>query len=307
MIPYNPIIQPISFSEGYSIDVLRLDLVHPEVSGNKWFKLKYNLSAAHSANSNTVLTFGGPHSNHLAATAVACKMVGLNSIGIVRGEPDSGLTETLLKAQENGMQLKFVSRKEYQQKASGLFLDELQRSFGPFYVIPEGGHNLSGLRGCEEIVQRGWQYGYVFCACGTGTTFAGIRNANRDKVVVGINVLKGDNSLAGAADALLMETGEKNLSTGGNEALDNTYIESSCITDRYAFNGYAGLHLPLIAFKEEFEQTQGIQLDHVYTVKLFYALDDLIKKRKFPPGARILAVHTGGLQGNPGFEKRFGL
>jgi len=191
MIPYTPIINQINFN-GYQIGILRLDLIHPEISGNKWFKLKYNLEQAKKENKNTIITFGGAFSNHIAATAVACKLNELKSIGIIRGEETSVKNPTLSAAQQNGMELLFVSREEYSQKNDSGYLQRLRYMYPEAYIIPEGGDNRLGQKGCEEILTTDmFRYKNIFCAYGTGTTYKGISKSllPHQKLYV-VNVLK---------------------------------------------------------------------------------------------------------------------
>ncbi len=153
MINYKPIINTIDYNV-YQIGVLRLDLIHPEISGNKWFKLKYNLAQAKKVNKSAIITFGGAFSNHIAATAIACKLEGLKSIGIIRGEETSATNPTLSFAKQNEMELLFVSRDEYSQKNDGGYMQRLRYMYPEAYIIPEGGDNLLGEKGCEEILTQ---------------------------------------------------------------------------------------------------------------------------------------------------------
>ncbi len=310
---YKPIIQKIESdlfeAQGLSVAVLRLDLLHPEIGGNKWFKLKINLENAIQNNLRTIVTFGGAFSNHIAATAATCKMAGIKSIGIIRGEKVTPLNDTLSLAEKNGMFLHFVDRKTYDEKTSEQFESELRSLFGRHLLIPEGGANKEGVMGCTEILKPQLDHDYVLCACGTGTTYAGLLVSTQPtQKVIGISVLKGENKLP-AEITLLNEKifQNKDIIIGGNEEFEKTTIEYSCISNRYCFGGYAKYDAALVAFKNEFEKKYNIPLDHVYTVKLFYALFDLARQTKFKTGSRILLIHSGGLQGNAGFETRFGL
>ena len=313
MIRYDPIIQKLNsglFTEhNLSVEVLRLDLIHPEISGNKWFKLKRNLQKAKAENFKTIITFGGAFSNHIAATAAACKLEGFNSVGIIRGEESEILNPTLLKAKENGMLLHFVDRETYSKKTDEQFKNELTKIFGEHYLIPEGGNNEEGILGCTEILKPERDHDIIFCACGTAATYAGILAGSRsDQVVVGISLLKGENTLVkDALDQLHFVFPSKNFSLSGNEALNKNIISESCITNNYCFNGYAKLDKQLIAFKHQFEKEFTIPLDYIYTNKLFYAVFDLIKQNKIKPNSKILIIHCGGLQGNKGFEDRYQL
>ena len=285
MLNYTPIIQKITtdlFSEKKAeVSVLRLDLIHPEISGNKWFKLKYNLEEAQRLGHDTILTFGGAFSNHIHATAVACHQAGFKSIGVIRGEEESSSNDTLKDAQVNGMHLHFVSRHGYRSKNDSEFISELHAKFGNFYLVPEGGDNELGAKGCEEILPKENDFDIVFCACGTGTTFKGILNSLQShQQLIGISVLKGEGELT----KLFPQ-----------------------INSNYHFGGYAKHTRDLLDFKNRFEKQTQIPLDYFYTAKLFYAVNDMIQNNKFPVGAKILIIHSGGLQGNRGYEKRYAL
>lgn len=281
MISYSPIINQIEYN-GYQIGILRLDLIHPEISGNKWFKLKHNLNQAKKENKTTIITFGGAFSNHIAATAVACKLTGFKSIGIIRGEELSVNNPTLSLAQKNGMELLFVSRVEYAQKNDYGYLQRLRYMYSEAYVIPEGGDNKLGQLGCEEILtDEARNYSTVFCASGTGTTYKGIAKsllAHQELKVV--NVLK-------------------------FEAISE--VDQLSILNNYHFGGYAKHTNELLDFKSWFEETYAIPLDYVYTAKVFFAAFDLMKQNLLDKDKSILIIHCGGLQGNIGYEDRYNL
>jgi 1-aminocyclopropane-1-carboxylate deaminase len=281
MINYKPIINTINYN-GYQIGVLRLDLIHPEISGNKWFKLKYNLAQAKKVNKSTIITFGGAFSNHIAATAVACKLEGLKSIGIIRGEESSSANPTLSLAKQNGMELLFVSRDEYSQKNEGGYMQRLRYMYPEAYIIPEGGDNLLGEKGCEEILtQETNPYTYIFCAHGTGTTYRGIsKSLQAHQELTVVNVL--------------------NFEAIANEP-------QTSILNNYHFGGYAKHKLDLLEFKTWFEENFHIELDYVYTAKLFFAAFDFLKQEKLDKQKPILLIHCGGLQGNKGYEERYNL
>ncbi len=281
MLNDTPIITPLTY-EGYSLSMLRLDLIDPEISGNKWFKLKLNLAKARELQKNSILTFGGAFSNHIAATAAACHRQGFQSIGLIRGEASSQSNATLSGAKQLGMQLLFVSREEYRQKEEVDYLEALARRFPNAYIIPEGGDNDLGQKGCEEILSKETQgFEHIFCAYGTGTTFKGIaKSLQPHQTLHGINVLK-------------------------YEATSD--LPQSSIINNYHFGGYARHTQELLDFKSWFENTFHIPLDYVYTAKLGYAVFDLIKQGKIHKEEKILIIHSGGLQGNAGYEARYSL
>lgn len=304
MPDFVPTPQPLTLSGGYTCSVLRIDLLDPEISGNKWFKLKHNLERAKKEGRTTLLTFGGAYSNHIAATAAAARRFGFKSIGVIRGEKN--INPTLLEAEKNGMLLHFVSREDYRKKDSTVFIETLRNRFGDFYLVPEGGNNAEGIQGCMEILNGIIPYDYVCCACGTGATFAGLAaSAGSATKVIGISVLKGANRLPSDVNNMLSGAGIGPLSIAGNEALLSGDNNTHLISNLYCFSGYGAYDEELVAFKTNWEQQHEIPLDHVYTAKLAFAVEDLMKKNFFKPGSRILLIHSGGLQGNAGFEARY--
>ena len=301
------IIQPLLKNSDYELDVLRLDLLHPEISGNKWFKLKYNLEEAKKQGKKKLLTFGGAFSNHIAATAVACEEAGLQAIGIIRGESLAETNHTLSKAAERGMVLKFVDRQTYKQKTTNNYKQNLEKEFGDFYLVPEGGDNALGIRGCEEIIPSNNNYDVILCACGTGTTYAGIHRALKpNQVLIGISVLKGENVLPKSTEEKLnLLDANKQITVLGDQILNEETITQSGITNAFAFSGYATYNEELIRFKKEFELKHQIPLDYIYTSKLVYATFQFMDLKKFRKNSKILLVHSGGLQGNVGFENTY--
>jgi 1-aminocyclopropane-1-carboxylate deaminase len=271
------------------VDVLRLDRLHAGISGNKWFKLKEYLAEAEQQGKKTILTFGGAFSNHIAATAAACKEAGFRSIGIIRGEQAPVLSHTLEQALVKGMDLYFISRVAYKQKEIPPAVWEKYPAEG-VYIINEGGYGVRGRQGAERILDYcpREQYTHIVAACGTGTTLAGlVAAAIPHQQVIGIPVLKNYMDMERDINQLL---------------LPSLHAHYTLIHD-YHFGGYAK-HLPeLIRFMNQWYRQTGIPSDFVYTGKLFYAVDDLIRKGYFPPGSRILVVHSGGLQGNDSLPK----
>lgn len=277
--------------KGVEVAFLREDLLHPEVSGNKFRKLKYNLLKARQMGVKKLLTFGGAYSNHVAAVAAAAQMFHFEAVGIIRGEDlDSKISEnpTLNFAQTQGMQLHFVSRVAYRQKNNPEFLTELDKKFGSFYLIPEGGSNLLAVKGCTEILHDGCTpYQIIVAAVGTGATLAGlILSAQDHQQVWGFSALKGSFLL-----------GEICKFAGvGKDAFK--------LVEDYHFGGYARCTPELIHFMNQFYDETEVLLDPVYTGKMLFGLADLIRKGSIKPGTRILAVHTGGLQGIAGMNQR---
>lgn len=267
-------------------DMLRLDRIHPVVSGNKWYKLKEHLQNARKNGNNNLITFGGPWSNHIIATAYAAKAAGLSVTGIIRGEKAISPSATLQAASGYGMQLEFVSREDYKRKEEPAFLDALYEKFPGVYIIPEGGAGWPGIKGSEDILQgiERNRYTHILCALGTGTMFLGLANASLlQQTVIGIPVLKG---LSGF------------LATAGQWLESPEKINYCKINDNYHFGGYAKKTDELLDFMNRFYRATGIPSDFVYTGKLFYAAFDMVNNNYFPAGSRLLLIHSGGLQGN---------
>lgn len=261
------------------LDVLRLDAIHKTINGNKWFKLKYYIDDAKKKNIKTIATFGGAYSNHIVATAFICKLMGLKSIGIIRGEEAQKLSHTLIAAKNYGMHLVFVKRGAYKDFDKNIFTN--------VYWISEGGYGQKGVQGVREIfefIQDKESYTHIICAVGTGTTFAGIiKVANSQQKVIGISVMKNNFSLESDILDLLNEDDKQ---------------KKFCVTHDYHFGGYAKHTKELLSFMNETWQIYQLPTDFVYTAKTFFAVKNMIEKELIPCSSHVLMLHTGGLQGN---------
>ena len=279
--PIQEIHDPIFDKAGVRVLVKREDLNHPFVSGNKWWKLKYNLEEAVKLGHSTLLTFGGAYSNHIYATAAAANEPGLKSIGIIRGEETLPLNHTLSFAISRGMKLQYVSRETYRTKTEQNFIDNLHTKFGNFYLIPEGGSNELAVKGVTEFAQSlGDEFDYVCCAVGTGGTLAGlIQGTSIKKEIMGFSVLKGGEFLKEEV----------------NKFLGEGYGNWRIITD-YHFGGYGKVNSRLTTFIQQFNDKHQIRLDNVYTGKAMSGIFDVINKNIFPKGSTILFIHTGGVR-----------
>ncbi|UOY05061.1 pyridoxal-phosphate dependent enzyme [Muricauda sp. SCSIO 64092] len=281
-VPNQQIALPLLFEKQVTLAVKREDLLHPVISGNKYRKLKYNLQRAKAQNFDVLLTFGGAFSNHIAAVACAGKEYGFGTIGVIRGEELKkgwGTNPTLKLASEYGMRFHFVSREAYRTKDDRSFVRKLQMEYGDFYLFPEGGTNALAVKGCEEILTQGdTEFDIIATCVGTGGTMAGLINATAaHQQVLGFPALKGD---------FLIDSIRKFV----------TKPNWKLITD-YHFGGYAKVTPELIASINTFKEQTGIASDPVYTGKLFFGLLDMIANNQFKAGTKILAIHTGGLQG----------
>ncbi len=279
----------LNFATDVRLFVKREDLIHPFVSGNKYRKLKFNLAEAKKQNQDTLLTFGGAFSNHIAAVAAAGKLHGFKTIGVIRGEEliskiDSN--PTLKFAQQNGMQFHFISRQAYREKTSEACTTQLKQTFGRFYSIPEGGTNDLAVKGCAEIITENERdFDTICCAVGTGGTIAGIcEGAHAHQQILGFPALKGD----------FLQRSITQLTTKNNWKLIH----------KYHFGGYGNVSEELIAFINQFKQQTNIPLDPIYTGKMLFGIIDLIKNGHFGKQNRILAIHSGGLQGIAGMNQK---
>jgi 1-aminocyclopropane-1-carboxylate deaminase len=248
--------------------IKRDDLIHQYISGNKWRKLKYNVEEMKRQDKSIVLTFGG-----------AGEKFGFDTIGIIRGDNLPERNPVLKKAEALGMKLYFVSREKYRQKHTEEFISELQKQFGDFYLVPEGGANEFGVRGCEEIAPEiHINYTHICCCCGTGTTLAGISRAlPADKKIIGFCVHSGVESVEESINAW--------TSNAKNYVLNNDYH----------FGGYAKTCNELKLFAKKFSYETGTPVEQVYTAKMFYGIFDLAEKNYFPEGSIIVALHSGGI------------
>lgn len=290
--------QPISeiFFDDYEVAlyIKREDLLHPYVSGNKFRKLKYNLLEAKKMNHQTLLTFGGAYSNHIHATAYAGKKNGFKTIGIIRGEELGGenlektlsQNSTLAFAKAHGMQLFFVTRSDYKCKDTPAFIEKLTQEFGNFYVLPEGGTNDLAIKGCTEILTpQDSSFSHVCCAVGTSGTVTGIIESSKPhQQIIGFPVLK-ENYL----DA---EISKKTSAT-------NWHLNRNA-----HLGGYAKVTPELVNFINSFYKKHRIPLDPIYTGKLLQGVYNEIIQGNFPKKSRILAIHTGGLQGIAGVNAK---
>ncbi len=277
-------IQPVEASwltTGTTVNVLRLDKLHPIVSGNKWFKLKYYLEDAAQKGFTEIITFGGAYSNHIVAVAFACREQGFACTGIIRGEKPAEQSETLKNAAGYNMKLVFLSREEFKQQRQSTVTN------GNTYVIDEGGYGILGAKGAAEILQYApdvQNYTHIVCATGTGTMLAGLINASSThQHVIGVSVLKNNFSIEDEVNALVL-----------NEVPHGSYN----IVHDFHFGGYAKHPAELLEFMQDAWGNYSLPTDIVYTAKTLFAVKEMIVNHTLPAGARVLMIHSGGLQGN---------
>ena len=274
---------PLLIEKNVEVFVLRLDKIHPVISGNKWFKLQFYLQEAKAKNKTRIVTMGGPWSNHILATAAVCRLMNFDSVGIIRGEEPKIYSSTLTGAKACGMQFIFINRADYRLKNIPPELNSDKD-----YFIDEGGYGEKGMKGAATILAHcKKEVTHICCAAGTGTMLAGLAQAATPwQEVIGFSVLKNNKSLERAINSLLNE-GKQNYRVNHDDH----------------FGGYAKYQPKLLKFMNEFYQQTGIPSDFVYTGKLFFAVFDLIRNDFFKPNSQILVIHSGGLQGNDSLSK----
>ncbi len=284
--------------KGIRVFIKRDDLLHPQIGGNKIYKLYGHLRAYADAQLDTpILSFGGAYSNHLYALAAAGNMLDIPTIGVIRGEKAQTESPTIQDIRSLGMKLHYVSREEYRLRDTADYLDSLKSILGDFYHVPEGGGGIDGVKACKAlapgiVLGLDFKPHYLFHACGTGTTLAGLVAGVSELPVggiytYGVSVLKGYTAL---------KDDVKNH-------IKNMGVESQewCVTHDYHAGGYAKFPESLALFMQEFEEQTQLKLDPVYTVKVMSAIIDLATKNTFPKGSNIVMVHSGGIQGRRGF------
>jgi 1-aminocyclopropane-1-carboxylate deaminase len=295
---------PLYAARGVTLGVLRLDLLHPLWGGNKLFKLLPNLRRAEALGLRRVISFGGAHSNHLHALAAWGREHGLQTVGIVRGEAPVRPGPSLRDLHDWGMHIRHVSRAGYRRRADAAWVEELTRDLMPALVIPEGGDNAEGFAGCRElgrsiaVLEGGWDV--LALACGTGTTLAGLV-AGSGAFVLGIAALRDAAGITARAAAHLAREGCRGPDSSGHGLVPDTDARARLrVLERFAGRGFARVDAELAGFMAQFSARNDVPLDPVYTGKLFFGLHTLIGEGRFPPGTRVLALHTGGLQGARG-------
>lgn len=273
---------------GISLSIKREDEIHPLISGNKYRKLKYNLAEAKRKGETTLLTFGGAFSNHIAATACVGYEQGFKTVGVIRGEElETKWHEnpTLNLAAKQGMEFLFVDRETYRTKSAPEFLTELEARYGPFHLLPEGGTNALAVQGCQEILTpQDADFDVIACSVGTGGTVAGLINASHSQQqVLGFSALKGD----------FLHADIRKFANSSHWGL---------VTD-YHFGGYAKVTAELVEFINDFKGQTGIPLDPIYTGKMLFGIVDMARRGRIQKNTKILAIHTGGLQGIVGMNR----
>lgn len=289
LISYAPVTD-----HGIELYIKREDLLNPTLSGNKLYKLHGHLQAALASGSKTLISFGGYYSNHLHALAVAGKYMGLKTVGYIRGHRPEELTATLKDCLMAGMELHFLSRQDYRKKTDSDWLHAIKIAYQQAYVIPEGGQGPNGLRGCGSIfnairTQLGSDNMTVCVACGTGTTLAGLLSQSVEgDSLLGFSALKLGNQKSSFKNDIKAQLESQPVA-----------VKWDIVAD-YHFGGFAKHNVELIEFMEDFERQTQVPLDPVYTAKMFYGIRAMAEQGFWPKGHRLVAIHSGGLQGRRG-------
>lgn len=279
--------------QGVQLWLKRDDIIHPQVSGNKWRKLKYWWEQFRLSGKSEILTFGGAFSNHLAAVAAFGQHHTTPTHALVRGEEEPQ-NHTLDFCRSCGMHIDYISRSRYRQKDEPQFLELLATTLPQVFVIPEGGKGAPGVKGCAEILNEVSQpFDFVACAAGTGTTAAGLLSHKNPATLLVYPALKG-------APYMQRAIAEQWAALNPGRTIAKKWE----VIEHYHFGGYGKVTPALIDFINYFYQRYSIRLDPVYTAKMLYGLLQDIDAGKFAPGTRILALHTGGLQGVVGMNQQ---
>lgn len=289
--PLQEVNHPLLKEAEIKLWIKRDDLIHPDISGNKWRKLALNLKQAKAEGKTKVLTFGGAFSNHIAATGVIARHSELEIHAMIRGEElNPASNYCLKKAHESGLKLHFISRSAYREFKEAKQGSEIGPDWQDAYLIPEGGANEPGLKGCESIYSEiDLPFDHLFCAAGTGTTAAGILKSLKDENLYVVSALKGAEYLR--SQILKWQIHQ-------NKAKQLNFLAD------HHFGGYGKVNDELLQFQKSCIKEWGIELDYIYTAKAFFALIQMIQKGQFVPASRIVFYHSGGLQANQGIEAR---
>jgi 1-aminocyclopropane-1-carboxylate deaminase len=298
-----PIQSILSFSLSQKVDLLRLDSLHPIVSGNKFYKLRFYIATAIENGVATVASFGGPYSNHIVALAYTAKEAGLKSIGYIRTNADEPITPSLAEAKHYGMELVYLGRTDFQSKKASIL--ETSATKSDTYFIDEGGYDTIGAKGAATIFTENdtAHYDYIVCAVGTGTMLAGCINAaGPNQKIIGIPVLKNEGSIESEINALLLDKNDLNYDPNNDLNNDsNNYNKNNqpyTLLHQFHQGGYAKTNPVMIDFMNRLWDAEKIPTDIVYTSKLLFGVEQLIKENYFEKAASILVIHSGGLQGN---------
>ena len=282
------------FGVNQKVYIKRDDLIHPIVSGNKWRKLNYNFRFYYNNNYSGIISMGGAFSSHIQSLSFICSLKNIPCVILIRGQKPKKLNDILKQCEMNNAELIYLSKKDYSSNVS--VHDMRTKNWPNYYFIPEGGSNRCGIEGCQEIINEiNMDFDEIYCEVGTGTTLAGLASScKKNKKVRGVVVLKGAEKIN---DQI-----EKNYFN----LFNHTLTKNINYLHQYHFGGYAKHSMKLINFIREFYKETGIKTDPIYSGKLFFALIDQLKKDE-NKNKTVIALHSGGLSGIPGYEHRYKL
>lgn len=302
LAPVQRVQWPLLQEQGIDIAVKREDLLDEVLAGNKFYKLLGHINAMQQSKLPQWLTFGGAYSNHLHAFAGASQALGIPAVAVVRGEPPATLSPTLADVKARGVQLKFVSRGDYRRREDPCWLQQLSDELGPFYCVPEGGGGLAGAAGCAQWLRGArtlapWQPTAICLAAGTGCSTAGVLSAADGLPVHAFLALKGSSQQYQHFAAQVAALAEQLQLAENSAAVKSTLI----VENDYHCGGYARFPQFLREFMHNLEHQLQLPLDPVYTAKMFWGIAEKARMGQWPGGARLLVLHSGGLQGRRGF------
>jgi len=268
----------LNISSG-SLWMKRDDLIHPDVSGNKWRKLKGFFREVDP--SRPVLTFGGAHSNHLRAAAFAFAHASIKGIAVVRGEELSPQHSPTLKyCEKMGMTLHFILRSEYKVLREKDWLPtagQLQEWGGESaQILPEGGAGRHAFEGCGEIwTELDHKPDHLLIASGTAATVLGILWAMPESSATKVHVISA-------------VKGAKKEQASVKECAQQKSIDLHWEDDVH-FGGFGKIPEQLNEQKRAFEDEHGFAIDPVYNAKVWA----YIQRTSFE--GSVLWINTGGV------------
>ncbi len=301
---------------GPEIFIKRDDCTGLSTGGNKTRKLEFLMADAQSKNADIVLTQGATQSNHARQTAAAAAKLGLKCHILL--EDRTGLND--ISYRENGnVLLNNLHGASMEHRGPGLDMNaEMEASAEKFrtegwnaYTIPGGGSNPIGALGyancAQELIVQSTEMGlaidHIVHATGSAGTqaglIAGLKALNANIPLLGIGVRAPQKKQEENVYNLAVKTTEK---LGCPEVINREDVVANC---DYVGPGYGIPAESTLEAIDIFARLEGILLDPVYSGKGAAGLIDLVRKKKFKKGERIIFIHTGGAIALAGYLKSF--